>query len=239
VATLLEIDEHILIAEGNKLFLKQAQENEKEKQRQQRTTQVGDLEIPIQEAIEQPKPQIIEIQRSAVSYHEEECIRLLVNYGKMVIEKTADGHEIRLTDYVFDEIKEMRFATPIYDKFLSIFREFYQRNEIPETQYFTSHLDPNIQEQTINWVATQHQLSDAWAKFEIYIPEESDKLHEMAFTNVLRLKKARFEAEIETLTHQLNETTNDDMMMEILMNIKQRKNVVMRIAKELGTVVQG
>jgi DNA primase len=79
VATLLEIDEHILIAEGNKLFLKQAQENEKEKQRQQRTTQVGDLEIPIQEAIEQPKPQIIEIQRSAVSYHEEECIRLLVN----------------------------------------------------------------------------------------------------------------------------------------------------------------
>jgi DNA primase len=240
VATLLGIDEQILITEGNKMFLKQTQDNEKEKQRQQqRTTQVGDLEIPVEDIPEQSKPQIIEIQRSLVSYHEEECVRLLVSYGKMIIEKTAEGHEIRLTDYVFDEIKEMQFVTPIYDKFLSIFREFYQRNEVPDTSFFTSHQDSNIQEQTINWIATPHQISDAWAKFEIYIPEESDKLHEMAFTNVLRLKKARFEAEIETLTNQLSETSNDDMMMEILMNIKQRKNVVMRIAKELGTVVQG
>ncbi len=239
VATLLGIDEQILITEGNKLFLKQTQENQREKDRQQRTAQIGGLEIPVQETFEEQKPQQIEVQRTNVSYHEEECIRLLVNYGKMIIEKTAEGHEITLTDYVFDEIKEMQFLTPVYDKFLTIFREFYQHNEIPDTLYFTSHQDSIIQEQTINWLASPHQLSEAWARLEIYVPEESDKLHEMAFTNVLRLKKARFETEIETLSHQLNETSNDDMMMEILMNIQQRKKVVMRIAKELGTVVQG
>jgi DNA primase len=240
VASLLGIDEQILITEGNKLLLKQAQENEKEKQRQQqRTAQVGDLEIPVQERADEPKPHPIEIQRTNISYHEEECIRLLVNYGKMVIEKTAEGHEITLTDYVFDEIKEMQFLTPVYDKFLTIFREFYQRNEIPDTLYFTSHQDATIQEQTINWLTSPHQLSEAWARLEIYVPEESDKLHQMAFTNVLRLKKVRFETEIEALSYQLNETTNDDMVMEILMNIQQRKKVIMRIAKELGTVVQG
>lgn len=241
VANLLDIDEHILVTEGTKIQLKQVQEAEKDRQRQQnRTAKVGEVEIPV--LPQEPIPQRQEIepaQRPLVSYHEEECIRLLVSYGNHIIEKTAEGHEIRLADYIFDEIRDMSFYTPIYEKFLVIYREHYHRGEVLDTLHFTSHQDQEIQTQTINWLSTRHQLSESWARYEIYIPEESEKLHEMAFTNILRLKKTRFEAEIEQMMHQLGETSNADLQEELLINIMQRKNVIKRIAQELGTVVQG
>jgi DNA primase len=133
----------------------------------------------------------------------------------------------------------MVFETPRYQKILSVFREFYQRNEIPATSHFTSHQDEEIQQLATTWLLTPHQLSENWQKKEIYVPTIADKLADLAYTNVLRLKKTRFESDMAKLSNQLLEAQSYEEQDQILVKMMQLKEVIKKIAGLLGTVVQG
>ncbi|CAH0997857.1 DNA primase [Emticicia aquatica] len=244
VASLMGIEEQILITEGNKISLKKVNDAEKDRQRQTRIQpqQVGNLDVLVERpAVNQPTlPEKNEPQRSPISYQEEETVRLLVCYGSVVIEHIAvENRDVTLVDYVFQEIKEIAFETPTYQKILEIFREFYHRNEIPHTSHFTSHQDSEIQQQVINWLSTPHQLSENWLKKDIYIPIETDKLADLAYTNVLRLKKTRYESDMAKLSNQLLEAQSYEEQDQILVKMMQLKEVIKKIAGLLGTVVQG
>jgi DNA primase len=248
VATQMGIEEQILISESNKISLKSIQEKEKERQREKRVSPVNELNISVEEQPEiSPFAEVdfsqkkgVEIQRSGLSYHEEECVRLLVCYGNHVIERNYEEKiDITLADYIFQEIKDLAFDTPTYNKILSVYREKYLQRNLPETTFFTSHQDEEIQRQAINWLSTPHQVSENWAKKEIYVPLESEKLDEMAYTNILRLKKARFEQEMMKLTNDLGEMTDFDEQLLVMQKMKQIKEVIKKIADSLGTVVQG
>lgn len=246
VASLLSIDEHILITEGNKIFQKKAHDSEKERQRQNRTQSIADVNIPVEMFIpaDYEYQEFVEVkpkkERSILSYHEEECVRLLVCYGSNILERNViENIDFTLTDYIFNEIKDMEFETPSYGKILNIFRDFHQKGQIPETLYFTSHLDNDIQTQTINWLSTPYVLSENWEKHEIYVPVEADKLAEMAYTNILRLKKSRVESEMKKLDTELGEAESFEVQDQILIKMMQLKDTVKKLAQLLGTIVQG
>lgn len=244
VASLLSIDEHILITEGNKIFQKKAHDSDKEKQRQQRIQPVADINIPVEEFTPTQFEDLVEVgkdnERSILSYHEEECVRLLVCYGSNILDRNViENIDFTLTDYIFNEIKDMEFETPSYGKILNIFRDFHQKGQIPETLYFTSHQDNEIQMQTINWLSSPYVLSENWEKHEIYVPVESDKLADMAYTNILRLKKSRVESEIKKLDTELGEAESFEVQDQIIIKMMQLKDTVKKLALLLGTVVQG
>lgn len=244
VADLLKIDEHILITEGNKIFQKKAHESEKDRQRQQRNQSVADPNIPVENTspiqFEDFRETSPEIERSAISYHEEECVRLLVCYGSNVLERNVvENIDFTLTDYIFNEIKGIQFENQKYQKILTICREFHERGEIPQTLHFTSHQDVEIQEQAITWLSSPHHLSENWLKFEIYVPLEADKLSDMAYTNILRLKKSRVEADMAKLEAELEEAESYEQQEQIIIKMMQLKEVTKKIANLLGTVIQG
>jgi DNA primase len=242
VANLMGIEEQILITEGNKISRKKVNDAEKDRERQNRNQKVGDLDVLVENPSTQPSIQNekVEQQRSAVSYQEEETVRLLVCFGNKVLERNVvDNIDFTLTDYVFNEIRDMVFETPRYQKILSVFREFYQRNEIPATSHFTSHQDEEIQQLATTWLLTPHQLSENWQKKEIYVPTIADKLADLAYTNVLRLKKTRFESDMAKLSNQLLEAQSYEEQDQILVKMMQLKEVIKKIAGLLGTVVQG
>lgn len=242
VANLMGIEEQILITEGNKISRKKVNDAEKDRERQSRNQQVGNLDVLVENPSTKPNflNEKVEQQRSAISYQEEETVRLLVCFGNRVLERNViDNIDFTLTDYVFNEIRDMVFETPSYQKILSVFREFYQRNEIPETSHFTSHQDEEIQQLATTWLLTPHQLSENWEKREIYVPKISDKLADLAFTNVLRLKKTRFESDMAKLSNQLLEAQSYEEQDQILVQMMQLKEVIKKIAALLGTVVQG
>lgn len=234
------------IAKRNKDKSEEKQKEDYLKQRKEETngndlnTLLKDTNVTIEPS--NPSYNLTDLQtllRTPLSYHEEECARLLVCYGNHILEKTLEGDEIRLVDYVFDQIKDLTFETEAYNKILSIFRDFYDRHEVPDTLHFTSHQDENIQQLTISWLTSPHQLSENWRKHDIYVPEEAEKLADLAYTNILRLKKARFETEIHTLTTQLTEAETYEAQEQILIRMMQVKEVIKKIASMLGTVVQG
>lgn len=238
VATLLKIEEQILITEGNKITRKQAVQTEKDNNR--RGVQVGKEVIPVQPIKHIPQQTEAESKRLPTFVHEEECCRLLICYGRYVLDKNViENIEFTLADYIFQEIRDMNFHEPVFDAMLSVYREHYLNGRILESQFFTSHLDENIQKQAINWLTSPHQLSENWLKFEIYIPQETDKLADMAYTNILRLKKSRFEAETDILMKELDTAETFEAQEKILLRMIQLKEGIKKLADALGTVVQG
>jgi len=244
VADLMGIEEQILIAEGNKITLKKVQEAEKQKQNSTRTqTQnIGNLEVQVNREEPSPIPNtnnVAESTRTPLSYQEEECARLLVCYGQHILERNVvENIDMTLTEYIFNEIKNMEFVTPIYQKIINIFRDFYQKNQIPDTSYFTTHPDTDIQKTAAGWLLSPHQLSENWKKKDIYIPEITEILPDLAYTNILRLKKARFEREINLLNQKLIEgNLSVEEEDEVLYQMIQYKEVIKQIATLLGTVL--
>ena len=109
VANLMGIEESILITEGNKISLKKVADAEKDRNRQSRNQQVGELGVLVEQKSDNQAliAEKNDISRSAISYQEEETVRLLVCYGGVVIEHIAvENRDITLADYVFDQIKE-------------------------------------------------------------------------------------------------------------------------------------
>lgn len=243
IADLLQIEEQILITEGNKIFKKNTEERERSRNNnyQERTAATGNFPPPPEPIAFQPPPSV-EQKRTPLSYQEEECMRLLVCYGTYVIERNViENIDFTLADYVFQELKEMEFRTPNYNNLLTIYKEGYQRGEIPSAQFFTSHTDESIQQLAINWLTSKEEISPNWKKFEIHVPNpaEQQELAESAYKNILRLKKARFEDDIQALTNELIHAENPNDQDNIMIKMMQLKAVIKKIADMLGTVVQG
>jgi DNA primase len=134
----------------------------------------------------------------------------------------------------------MKFIDPLYHSIIEVFREFYERGEIPTVQFFSGHQTSEIQQATISWLATKHQLSVNWKeRYEIYVTQESEILADAAFTNILRLKKSRFEHDIIQLTKELTAEKDIEKQDDILLEMMTLKEVIKKIANMLGTVVQG
>ena len=131
----------------------------------------------------------------------------------------------------------MNFATPIYQEILSMFREQFLLGNILDAQHFIGHKLEKIQMEAINLSTERYSISEAWVKHEIIVPTEIDKLADLAFQNILRLKKAYNEQQMKDLMKQMSQTSDMTEQTRLLEMFMQAKNIEKDIAKELGTVV--
>ena len=261
-AAMMKIDEAILVAEANKIYLNRKNTEANRRPRNEQTTPQNNLPQaprtsladgefmtfeegddvsfesftpPNQGGQTQTPPEFIapSIVRTSISYHEEECIRLLVCFGMNEIEK-----DITLTDYVLHELRGLDFLTPLYHRFLSICREAHQKQSPMNTQDYLALNDEEIRQETINLVTEKHQLSHNWKEMhQIIIPTDEHKLSELAFTNILRLKKVYNEIQMKEVKQKLSDTNDSAEQDQLLMLWMQLKNREKLIANELGIVI--
>jgi DNA primase len=179
---------------------------------------------------------LIESLRSPSHLQELECIRLLINHGtKEVDPGVAPG--VTVTHYILAEIDGMNFATPIYQEILTIFREQFLQGNILKAQHFIGHQLDNIQQEAINLSSERYSISDQWVKHDIHVPTEIDKLADLAFQNILRLKKAYNEQQMKEIMKKMSQTADMDEQTRLLEQFMQAKQIEKDIANELGTVV--
>ena len=98
-----------------------------------------------------------------------------------------------------------------------------------------------MQHEAIHLTTPRHEISDGWQKHEIYVPSEDEIkiLSDLAYTNILRIKKMLAEERMHSLKHQLSDTTNPEEQDQILIEYMHFKRVDVEIAKLLGTVISG
>jgi DNA primase len=168
---------------------------------------------------------------------EQECIRLLINHGTKDVDPVlAPG--VTLTQYILTEIDGMNFATPIYQQVLTIFREQFTQGNVPDGAFFMGHEISEIQQEAINLSSERYSLSDQWVKHEIFVPTELEKLADLAYQNILRLKKTYNELTMKDLMKQISQTKDAEEQNRLLEMFMQAKEMEMQISKELGTVVK-
>ncbi|MES2731109.1 MAG: DNA primase [Bacteroidota bacterium] len=167
-----------------------------------------------------------------IYYQEKETIRLLLNYAQVEVEEG-----VMLWQYILAETEDIVFQTPVYHDIMEIYRKGAQVGKVPVTEFFIRHKNSPIQKEAITLIADKYELSEQWqSKFKIYVPIEVDKLSEMAYTNILRLKKCSVENLISENQQKLAKVTDEDEMMNLIDMQMRLKQVEMEIAKAFGNV---
>ena len=271
-ASLMQIDEQLLISESNKITIERGRQKEKDRERDNNRQRLQN-DLPKGVTLSKPTPNINSGDMSSFSEDEEfsgflgdfspnqqvaqpiidspeaprtlisgmslqelECIRLLINHGtKEVDPGVAPG--VTVTHYILAEIDGMNFATPIYQEILTIFREQLLQGNILNAQHFIGHQLEKIQQEAINLSSERYSISEAWVKHDIIVPTEIDKLADLAFQNILRLKKAYNEQQMKEIMKKMSQTSDMTEQTHLLEMFMQAKNIEKDIAKELGTVV--
>ena len=241
VATLLEIDEQVLINEGNKFIRKIASEAKKSTQRNFEPNLPPDdfFNVLSNREYNSENPSVEELPSfTKVSFKEELFVKDLVCYGTETIEKNEEtGENITLADYVIHEIGETQFQSKQLNKIFNLYKEEYEAGRIPATSFFTTHPDQEVQQQVITWLSPKFELSENWAKFEIYIPEYVTKLDDLSYRNILRIKKERFELEYLKISEKMIEEDTPEEVEALISEAIKIKNLIQKLADQLGSVI--
>ncbi|GAB4028395.1 DNA primase [Spirosoma koreense] len=186
------------------------------------------------------------VVRTPLSYQEEECIRLLINYGARELEPG-----ITLCQYMLSELHEIEFQTAPFDLILTIFREAYSRGDILTAGDFLNRPaassnrqdDIDIQHQAIHLTTPRYEISAGWLKHEIFVPSEEEIgiLADAAYRNILRIKKMLAEQRMAALQQQLRESANKspEEADQLLTEFMHFKRIDIEISSLLGTVISG
>lgn len=238
-SSLMRLEEDVLLAEMNKIHLKNL------KQRggtnylpgsspisSQEYQEVRDLIEPISETSG-------ESYQNLAFYQESECIRLLVNFGHLEINsEKAPG--VSVTQYLLEELDGVLFQMPLFNKLMEICKSEFKNSQRLMPEFYLHHTDEEIQRFAIDCSSEKHNLSTTWKdRHEIKVTNESDMLEDLAYKNVLRLKKVYNDQRLqESLDLMANFQGDPSDMNDLLLNFIRLKEIQKNISQELGTVIE-
>ena len=182
--------------------------------------------------------------RPPLSYQEEECIRLLMNYGARELEPG-----VSLCHYILSELNDIDFQHEPYGQLLTLFRDSFSQGRILMADDFMhqrvdlpTEQANSFQYEAISLTTQRYEISEQWEeKHKIFVPSEEDTgvLAEAAYGNILRLKKLLAEAKMHDLLQQIRITTDPAESDRIMADYMHFKRVDVEIARLLGTVISG
>ncbi len=240
-AQLMAVSEEILITESNKIQIQKQKTKEKEYKKpntdQIQNPDFGGLES-FDENGDQLQEEVLDVPRfSNLYFQEKECIRLILNHGHLIPD-VNQAPEYTLTNYILDEIEGVNFETPIFQNILAEIRVIFEKEKRVNIDYFHNSAIDEIRNEAISLSIEKYNISENWDKLhDIQVPTEVDKLAEMAFTNILRLKKAHNQKNMADLKLLLSQTADSAEQEKLLGYFMNAKNIEKELSKLLGTVV--
>ena len=226
-SSVLDIDEGVLLSEMNKLLINQKRKKGKEQEQQATTTEM------LQELMDGPAESKTLDHSKIVKIQERESIRLLINYGFNEIEE-----EYRLYNYLFEQLEDIEFTTPVYKEILEIFKRELAEGRVVDSHFFINHCSTEIKNEVVNLLTERHEVSPNWNdKFQIFVPHEHDILENVVFTNVLRLKFRVVQKLITDNLAKMKDAKEEEEQERYFKIHGELKKSEMEIAKVLGIVV--
>lgn len=234
---LLAISEDILIAESNKILIGEQKKSDKLQANQSQvfaTELQQDIianELAQQTLAEADKDTIEKI----IGYQEQESTRLLLRYGQFYV-----NEEQQLWQYLFAELGEINFHTPVYKEILQLYQSAINENMVADVEYLMAKGSPQLQTMVSHLLWEKYNISENWYKmYGIFIPQEADILPNAVYSNILRLKHRIFEQMIAENLKNLGNSSTQEQELSILethLLLTKTKN---EIAKILGSVITG
>lgn len=229
---MLKIAESVLLTELNKILIRERnQPQEKDRDRGEGGRKPAGGEIPV-EAIPDMSPPAQQDIGSMIQAQERESIRLLLNYA----ENTTNDQ--RLIEFMLAELEDVTFQNPIYKEIYEAYREGFARGEILDTLYFMEHATPIVKNTVAELTTARYEVSKHWSdKLQIFFPHEKEILHDVAYSNVLRLKFRMIQKLMEDNLNEMKGATTDDDLERYFTIHEQLKAAERELATILGIVV--
>ncbi len=222
---LLSISEAVLITELNKILI-----GERDKKLQEKLKQSPKEPV---EAVAEPEPQVSKTDiTNIVQLQERETIRLLLNYAESQYE------EQRLKDFILTELEDVEFTNPVYKAIYGMFREASERGETADTLYFMEHGVQEVKNMVAALTTNRYETSKHWAeKYHIYITNEKEIIHDVAYTNILRLKFRLIQRLMEENLAEMKKSDTEGDLDKYFTIHEQLKGAEKEIAGILGIVI--
>ncbi|WP_162340141.1 DNA primase [Cyclobacterium salsum] len=222
-ANLLSMEEEILLTELNRQILKNHQKPSGQFHREPPTP----LEevLPVDKEKEETAP-------LKTLKEERELIRILINYG---FEKVSN--EMHLCEYLLEEIKELQFETPVYQKILVHYKKALMQKILPKFDHFLKIQDTEIKQAVVDMIAEGREISLNWeSRHQIFTRKETDDLSGTTYRTSLRLKSAYLKKMRLEVMEKIKDASEPEVeeLLRIHMEITQMKN---KIDQELGNVI--
>lgn len=221
-SNLLKLEEQLLYSELNKIFINQ----KREKQRQEYRPDTEIIAEKIEAAPETKEPV------ASIDYQEKEAIRILINYGFNNIE-----NEYNLVEHYLEELKDVEFHNPVYNKILTIFKRELENGKIIDKDFFMSYPDQKIKQVILDLISNRHEVSENWERYQIYVPKEEDVLSSSVYSNILRIKFYKIKSLIELNTKKLKTEKDPEKQIELMQIDIALKKARAEFAIPLGRVV--
>lgn len=230
-SVLLDIEERLLITELNKLRIGRAKKADR---RAEPLLTPPTEDTMAMEHAQAPTP--VESISSDV-LHEREIIRILLHYGSSPAAWEED--DVPIAPLLLSGLNDVSFDDPACLAIIGIYREFINRGELPDERTFIAHRDRTIADLAIDLLATKYSLSPNWndEKRKIYVSHESERLEDLIYGAIYRIKKRKVEQQILKLREAIKDETDAADMEIMLANYQKLKDVSKLIAEKLGTIV--
>jgi len=239
-ASLMRLEEDVLISELNKIHLKGLKQKSFSSSTEGNNQQLSSQEYQALQGLFEPTdhesaPQV----QNLAFYQESECIRLIMNFGHLEINAVAAPGLI-LIQYMLDELENIEFQSPIFNQIFTICKkEIINKNSL-NPDFFLHHPNEEIQKLAIDFSSEKYLLSDVWKdKHDIRVSREDEMLEDLAYKNVLRLRKVYNDQKLHEVLNSLNQAEGaSDSINELLLEFIQLKEIQKNISQELGTVIE-
>jgi len=234
-AKALQVDEQLLISEGNKILL-ELQRGKQARQRRQEFAAEENAAEQVGEMLEKilPTVSLKDPLLAAIEQYERESIRMVITYGDKLL-----GDDYYVADFYEEELSQLAFSTSIYEKLYAVFKAQMDAGLLPTSQFFMQHPDIEIQEAAISLLSVndRYQVSEGWMKaYEITIAYEQDNLKTEVSKDMLRLKLKNTDKIMRDMILKMDEAT-EEAQLECMTLLLGYQTIKKTIADQLGRVV--
>lgn len=237
-ASIMDLQETVLQMEVTKL-----RRNKDAKEKSKPAPQQNEINEALTEALigeeEKQEPAII------TEGEEKELLRLLLNYGNVIISIDAENEDkehhdfdLSVSEYVLFELMRdgIDFLNPIHQMVLDEYMHQLQQDKLPDFNYFKNHLNPAISTFAIDLASALQELSDKWNSFGVLVEKEIYNLKKAVQHTIYSLKEKRLSKMIHDMQEELK-TASPEIQEEILKDILRLTQIKVNVNKLLGRIV--
>jgi DNA primase len=215
--------ESVLVTELNKIVISERKKRAQDRSREQPDVQAADVEPELASKTD---------LESIVQRQERESMRLLLNY--------AETHydDQRLVDFMLSELDDVEFSNPVYNEIFRGFKKGAASGILVDTFYFMENGSQEVKREVADLTTPRYETSRHWhEKYHIYFPNEKEIVHDLAYTNVLRLKFRLIQKLMEDNLLNMKQATSEEAQEKHFTIHEQLKAGEKELASLLGIVV--
>ncbi len=244
-AELLNVEEHLIVSETNKVMSKRMRDERINRFREAKTDHEVFRERTDQDLRKAPgTTQQTNVDLSD-EYQEKDIIRILILFGHRMIE-AEHGTNYTIAQFVLSNIQEVipEFDNQLYRKIATEYGLTLADGKELTTDHFINHSDPEIAKLATEFCASPYDYSENWAKmYDIKLetqPMPDDNQIQDSIQAVYRLQLRKYKKMSDENLKQIKIFQENDDQDSLLKHLSVQKMLVEKrneIADKLNTVI--